>query len=168
MEIFAAIRILIIFSLSFVLALLITPIVMRFVRKYGVRKSNIRDEASAPIFYSLHKDKQASTPIMGGIIIWATVLGLALIFFLASRIFDGFSEYFNFVNRAETYLPLAALVFAALVGLMDDIFGILGKGPHGGGLSVPQKLLLYSAISAVGAWWFYFRLDWHTLFVAFI
>jgi phospho-N-acetylmuramoyl-pentapeptide-transferase len=168
MEVFAAVRILIIFSLSFVLALLITPLVIRFIRKYGVRKNNIRDEASAPVFYSFHKEKQASTPIMGGIIIWATVLGLALVFFIFNQFFDGFSEYFNFVNRAETYLPLATLAFAALVGLIDDFFGILGKGPHGGGLSVPQKLLLYAAVSFVGAWWFYFRLDWHTLFVPFV
>jgi phospho-N-acetylmuramoyl-pentapeptide-transferase len=167
MVIFAAIRILIIFALSFVVALLITPLVFRFLDKFNLRKKNIRDEASAPVFYQFHKNK-SSTPTMGGIIIWATVLGLALIFFVFSQLFDGFSGYFNFVNRAETYLPIAALFLSALVGLADDMLGILKIGPHGGGLTMRYKLLLYGCVAALGAWWFYFRLDWHTLFVPFI
>ena len=105
---------------------------------------------------------------MGGIIIWATVLSIALVFFVLGSLFDGFFEYFNFVNRAETYLPIAALFLAALVGLADDMLGILKIGPHGGGLRMKHKLLLYGAVAALGAWWFYFRLDWHTLFVPFV
>ncbi|TSA45487.1 phospho-N-acetylmuramoyl-pentapeptide-transferase [bacterium] len=167
MEVFAVTRILIVFALSFVVALLITPLVLRFLKKFNLRKNNIRDETSAPVFYKFHKNK-SNTPTMGGIIIWATVLGLALIFFVFSWLFDGFSEYFNFVNRAETYLPIAALLLAALVGLADDVLGILKIGPHGGGLTVKHKLLLYSGVAALGAWWFYFRLDWHTLFVPFV
>ncbi|MBM4388744.1 MAG: phospho-N-acetylmuramoyl-pentapeptide-transferase [Deltaproteobacteria bacterium] len=167
MEIFEAIRILILFALAFVVALLITPFVLHKLVAWNVRKRNIRDASSAPVFYSLHKNK-GNTPTMGGIIIWATVLGLAAVFFAANQLFDGFASYFDFVNRAETYLPLAALAFAAIVGLVDDLFGILGKGPHGGGLTVPQKLILYTAVSAIGAWWFFFRLGWDTLFVPFI
>ena len=118
MEVFAAVRILIIFALSFVVALLITPVVYRFLLKFNLRKVNIRDEKSAPVFYQFHKNK-SNTPTMGGIIIWATVLGLAVIFFALSNIFDGFSEYLNFVNRSETYLPIAALFLAAIVGLIQ-------------------------------------------------
>lgn len=167
MEVFAAVRILIVFALSFVVALLITPLVSRLLRKFNLRKNNIRDESSAPVFYQFHKNK-SGTPTMGGIIVWATVLGLALLFFIFSNLFDGFSEYFNFVNRSETYLPIAALFLSAVVGLADDILGILKIGPHGGGLKMRYKLLLYAAVAALGACWFYFRLDWHTLFVPFI
>jgi len=167
MEVFAAVRILIIFALSFVVALLITPVVYRFLLKFNLRKVNIRDEKSAPVFYQFHKNK-SNTPTMGGIIIWATVLGLAIIFFALGNIFDGFSDYFNFVNRSETYLPIAALFLAAIVGLVDDVMGILKVGPHGGGLKMKHKLLLYTGVAALGAWWFYFRLDWHTLFIPFI
>ncbi|PIP29806.1 phospho-N-acetylmuramoyl-pentapeptide-transferase [Candidatus Jorgensenbacteria bacterium CG10_big_fil_rev_8_21_14_0_10_54_38] len=167
MEIFEAIRILILFAISFIVALFLTPFVAHFLQRHGLRKKNIRDEASAPIFYSLHKGK-SNTPTMGGVVIWLTVLGLALIFLAADGLFDGFATYFNFVNRAETYLPLAALFLAALVGLFDDLFGILGKGPHGGGLSVPQKLALYAAVAAVGAWWFYFKLGFNVLFIPFV
>lgn len=167
MQIFEAVRILLLFSLAFVAALIITPFVFRFLQKIDARKKNIRDEKSAPVFYSLHKNK-SSTPTMGGIIIWATVIILAIVFWIFDEVVDGFGSYFNFISRAETYLPLAALLLTALVGLADDFLGILKRGPNGGGLSVPQKLILYTVVSAIGAWWFYFKLGFNTLYIPFI
>ncbi len=167
MELFAALRVLIMFALGFGVALLITPLVHRTLIRFNMRKRNIRDAAIAPVFHKFHKDKHV-TPTMGGIIIWATVIGLALVFWIGDAIFNGFAGYFNFVDRAETYLPLAALLFAALIGLLDDVWGILGKGPKGGGLTVSQKLLLYTGIALVGAWWFYVKLGWSTLYVPFV
>lgn len=165
--IFEAVRSLIIFALSFVVALLITPFVFRFLEKYGFKKKNIRDEKTAPIFHAHHKGK-SETPTMGGIIIWGTVLGLALLFFLADMLFDGFASYFNFVDRAETYLPLVALAFSAFVGLADDLLGIFGIGPHGGGLTMKHKIMLYTFVSLIGAWWFHFRLGWSLLYIPFV
>lgn len=167
MVLFEAVRALIIFAMAFVIALFITPFVVHFLRKFDFKKRNIRDEKSAPVFYQFHKDK-SSTPTMGGVIIWGTVFVIAIVFFLADLAFGGFAGYFNFVNRAETYVPLAALLFAALVGLADDLFGILGIGPHGGGLKVKHKLLLYTLVSLVGAWWFYFRLGWDSVYIPFL
>ncbi len=167
MEIFEAIRSLIVFSLAFIVALLITPVVLHFLKKYGIKKNNIRDEKSAPVFYAHHKDK-SDTPTMGGVIIWGTVLGIAAIFFIADKLFGGFSGYFNFVDRAETYLPLAALAFSAVVGLADDVLGVMRIGPHGGGLTEKHKLILYTAVSLIGAWWFHFRLGWSVLYVPFL
>ncbi|MDI6734307.1 MAG: phospho-N-acetylmuramoyl-pentapeptide-transferase [Patescibacteria group bacterium] len=167
MAIFEAIRILIMFALAFVVALFITPFILRLLNKFSLLKKNIRDEQTAPVFYQFHKNK-SNTPTMGGIIIWITVLGLALIFFIFQKLFDGFADYFSFVNRAETYLPLAALLFSAIVGFIDDLWGVIGKGPKGGGLTMKQKLILYTAVAAIGAWWFYFRLGWDVLHVPFI
>ncbi len=167
MIVFAATRVLIMFALSFTVALLLTPFVLRLLERFNLRKSNIRDEKSAPVFHQFHKDK-ANTPTMGGIIIWATVLGLAFVFLVFGNLFDGFADYFNFVNRSETYLPLAALFLAAIVGLVDDLMGIKGRGPHGGGLRMKHKLLLYTGVAVLAAWWFYFRLGWQTLYVPFI
>lgn len=167
MQLFAALRVLIMFALGFIVALMITPPVYHALIRWNMRKKNIRDATTAPVFHQFHKDK-GSTPTMGGIIIWVTVIGIALAFWVGSLLFEGFASYFNFVNRAETYLPLAALLFAALVGLLDDLWGIWGRGPKGGGLTVKHKLLLYTAIAAVGAWWFYVKLGWDTLFVPFI
>ena len=167
MAIFEAVRILLMFALAFVTALIVTPFVVKLLNKFDAKKKNIRSEESAPVFYGLHKGK-SSTPTMGGIIIWATVIIMAAAFFLLEKTIDGFGGYFNFINRAETYLPLAALLFAAIVGLTDDILGILGKGPHGGGLSVSQKLLIYTLVAAIGAVWFYFKLGWDTLSIPLI
>jgi len=62
---------------------------------------------------------------MAGIIIWGTVLIVILAFWLCSLIFDGFWEQINFLSRKETYLPLASLIIAALIGMADDLVGIL-------------------------------------------
>ncbi len=167
MAVFAATRVLIMFALSFVVALIVTPFVFRALEKFNLRKVNIRDEKSAPVFYQFHKHK-ANTPTMGGIIIWATVIGLALIFIVAGNFLDGFANYFNFVSRQETYLPLAALFLAAVVGMADDVMGILKIGPHGGGLRMKHKIALYTLVAALGAWWFYFRLGRDVLTVPFI
>ena len=42
-------------------------------------------------------------------------------------------------------------------------------GSKGGGVRVSQKLLIYTALSAIGAWWFYSPniLDWHVLSIPF-
>ncbi len=164
---FEGIRTLILFALAFLVALILTPFILHSLYRWNLRKRNIRTAETAPIFHQFHKDK-GNTPTMGGIIIWGTVLLLALLFALLGNLFDGFANYLNFMNRAETFLPLFALALAAVVGLVDDLFGILGKGPHGGGLAVRQKLLIYTAIAAIGAWWFYFKLNWTVLSIPFI
>src|SRR3989344_5330600 len=98
---------------------------------------------------------------MGGVIIWLTVLGLALIFWLIGG-------SLNFVDRAQTYLPIFAMLVAALIGLADDLFGIFRIGPNGGGLSVGQKIAVYVFIAVIGAIWFYYPLDWDILNIPFV
>lgn len=166
MELFETVKILIIFAIAFATALLVTPFIYRLLVKLDFRKKNIRSEQEAPVFHELHKNK-SSTPTMGGVIIWGTVLGLALLFLILNKTVDGFFEYFNFVDRQETYLPLGALFISAIVGLIDDLSGILKKGPKGG-LAMPHKLLLYTGVAVIGAWWFYFKLGFTSLYVPFI
>ena len=166
MVILQATRILILGGIAFLIALFFTPFLDRFLHKHKLGKQ-IRVSNQTPIFIKYHQKKEG-TPTMGGIIIWGTVLGLALILFLLSRFFDGFFQYLNFVDRAQTYLPIAALFFAAIIGLIDDLLGILKIGPNGGGLRVSHKLIIYTVVAAIGAWWFYFKLNWTTLYIPFI
>ncbi len=85
-----------------------------------------------------------------------------------NHLFGGVWRYLNFVDRAETYLPIAALIGAALIGLFDDWLGIMKLGgASGGGLKIRHKSLLYLGVAVIGAWWFYFRLQWDVLFVPF-
>ena len=163
-----AIKILTISILSFVVSIAITPVLMKILNRFGVKKQ-IRTSESAPVMAALHA-KKAGTPTMGGIIIWGTVIGLALLFFVLSNLFGGIFSYLNFVDRAETYLPLAAMLIAAILGLFDDILGIKRIGPKGGGLPVKQKLISYFFLAAIGAWWFFSPnlLDWHVISIPFI
>ncbi len=160
------IRILIATGVSFFFALLITPVVNKILLKYKAGKQ-IRSENTAPVYYNLHKSKEG-TPTMGGVIIWLSVLCTAGIFFILNHFFDGIFGYFNFVSRAQTYLPIAAMFIAATLGLVDDLLGMWKIGPKGGGLSVRYKLIIYTLIGLIGAYWFYFKLGWTFLYVPFI
>ncbi|MBU4348593.1 phospho-N-acetylmuramoyl-pentapeptide-transferase [Patescibacteria group bacterium] len=160
------IRILILAGISFGIALCLTPILVKLLDRFHLNKQ-IRSQESAPIFHNLHKHKE-NTPTMGGVIIWGTVLGLAILILILDKIFDGVFSYLNFVDRAQTYLPLITMFIAAILGLFDDILGALKIGPNGGGLKVSQKLIIYSVIAAIGGLWFYFRLGWDVLYVPFV
>lgn len=150
--------------LAFLAALILTPAWTAFLFRHRLGKQ-IRTNEAAPVMSALHQHK-AGTPTMGGVIMWVTVLGLALIFHGLRLWFPGSNwQYLDFLSRAETWLPLAAFIAAALVGMADDLFGVWRIGPKGGGLRMRHRLFLYTAIAAVGAWWFYFKLGWDFLHV---
>ncbi|MBT6691486.1 phospho-N-acetylmuramoyl-pentapeptide-transferase [Candidatus Parcubacteria bacterium] len=162
------IKILALTSISFFLAIIMTPAWTHFLYKYKLVK-NIRSDGQTPLFSKMHKTK-AGTPTMGGVLIWMTVLVLAIVFFWFSKLWPNtLIGSFNFLSRGETYLPLGALVASALVGLLDDWFNVTRQGGgKGGGLTVKHRLLIYALIAIFGAWWFYFKLDWETVRVPFI
>lgn len=166
MELLQVARILGLSVLGFLTAWSITPLASRLLYRFQLNKQ-IRASDSAPIFASLHRNKEG-TPTMGGVIIWGTVLGLAVVFWILSQLFDGFWNYINFIDRAQTYLPIAAMLIAASLGLADDLLGVFRVGPHGGGLKVSQKLIIYLLLALIGAFWFYYRLNWDVLNVPFV
>lgn len=132
--------------LAFLIAIVWTPILTNFLYKNKLGKK-IRDSKSAPIMSKLH-EKKAGTPVMGGLLVWVTAAVLTVVFNL---------------ERSATWLPLFCLVAAGMVGAVDDLWNVWGKGPNGGGLRFRHKFLLYAVIAIVGAWWFYFKLDWNTI-----
>ncbi|MEO6077933.1 MAG: phospho-N-acetylmuramoyl-pentapeptide-transferase [Candidatus Andersenbacteria bacterium] len=151
-------------TLTFIIAFLLTPALTKilFLYKFG---KNIRNTGSTPLYSKLHA-KKAGTPVGGGIIIWGTVLLLAIIFWVLSELFpSGITNALNFLSRPQTLLPLGALVASALVGLIDDYLNVKGKGPHGGGLRMYHRLFLYTIVAAFGAYWFYYKLDWSTMHI---
>jgi len=167
MDNFSIIKIFILTALSFGVAMLWTPLLTHFLYKYKIKKQ-IRDEKSAPVMSSLHKIK-SGTPTMGGILIWATVFFLAILLFFLSEITDW--ELFaklNFLTRSQTLLPLGALVASAFVGFFDDYLNVKKIGPCGGGLRMRHRILIYTLITIVGAWWFYFKLDWDFIHIPFL
>lgn len=166
LETVAALKIILLTTTSFALAMLWTPLLLKILHKYKLGKS-IRDTASAPIMSKLHA-KKAGTPSMGGILIWGTVLLLAVVCLAFRELWPGsFLASLNFITRSQTLLPFGAFIASALVGLVDDYFNVRRIGPHGGGLRFRHRLLLYAVVAAVGAWWFYFKLGWDTLHLPF-
>lgn len=168
MQEFYLIKVLFFSILAFVVAFLATPLLTHFLYKYKLGKK-IRNSGATPVFSGLHAHKEG-TPTMGGILIWGTLLFLILAFSILSDIFpDSLFKYLNFLSRAETLLPLGALVITALIGLFDDWLDVRGKGVSGGGgLKLRHRLIIYTLIAIVGALWFYFKLDWTVFHVPFL
>ena len=154
-------------TIAFVITILWTPFLTNFLYRHKLGKK-IRTENTTPIYSKMHQAK-SGTPTMGGLLIWVTTAALAIIFFLLSKSsIDGFIEKLNFLTRSQTLLPLGALVASAIVGLLDDLLNIRGVGTSGGGLRVRHRLIIYTLIAIVGAYWFYYKLDWTTLHLPFI
>lgn len=159
------IRIFFLAVVSCSLAFLFAPGLLRFLVRHKLGKQ-IRDGTFAPIFAKLHKSKEG-TPTMGGVLVWGIALLVLMMVWIAARLDGSFFNALNFLSRSQTYLPLAALIAAAGVGMIDDLFNIRRIGPHGGGLRMRHRLVLYTAIALVGALWFYFKLEWDVLHIPF-
>ncbi|MBI2099106.1 phospho-N-acetylmuramoyl-pentapeptide-transferase [Candidatus Uhrbacteria bacterium] len=160
------VKIFVLATASFLAAILWTPFLTRFLHRHKLGKQ-IRDEESAPIYFQLHKNK-SGTPTMGGALVWVTALIFAIAVFALNKVFDGVWSRFNFLSRKETLLPLGALVASAIVGLIDDYWNVRRIGAAGGGLRVRHRLLIYTAIASVGAWWFFYKLQWDLIRVPFV
>ena len=134
---------------SFILAFGLTPVLTYFLYKYKVWKQ-IR-EGSTPVFTALHQ-KKAGTPTMGGILVWLTTAVLTL--------------FFN-LSRGQTYLPLFTLVTAGVIGFVDDYLNIRGIGPFKG-MRARHKFLLQLLIGIVGAWWFFYKLEFRQFHIPMV
>ncbi len=151
-------------TITFLVGMAATPYLLKTLYKYKFGK-NIRNDGLTPLYSKIHA-KKAGTPVGGGIIIWGSVLVLAIFFALLALIFPSrITESLNFLTRPQTLLPLGALVASALVGLVDDYFNVREIGPKGGGLRMWHRLILYLVVAAFGAWWFFFKLDWSLIHV---
>lgn len=160
---------LLIAAACFTISVLAMPLLIKLLRRFKMGKS-IRSAADAPIMSALHKDK-AGTPTMGGIVIWLTVF--VVVFSLAGACWGlgagSWTCEASFLSRGQTWLPLALMAGAALIGLLDDYLNIrrLGSG-KGGGLRARERLLSYTLIAIAGAWWFFTKLSWDQLHIPFV
>ncbi len=160
-------------SFTFFLAMFFTPALTHFLYKHKMWKKSARIKAlgggEAKIFHELHKDKEVGTPRMGGVLIWFSVFVVAFIFLILAKLFPSYTtEKINFLSRGQTWLPLFTLVSASLVGLVDDILQIFGKGKYiAGGLSLTKRIVLVLLIGSIGAYWFYAKLEMSSVIIPF-
>ncbi|HVO86412.1 MAG TPA: phospho-N-acetylmuramoyl-pentapeptide-transferase [Candidatus Binatia bacterium] len=142
--------------LSFVAAMAITPLYTSaaFAGKWWkkARTTAVTGE-KATVYHKLHAAKhRRNIPTMAGIIF----VSATLIITVAGNL-----------SRSETWLPLAAMVGAGLIGLFDDIINIRGIGGGIAGMRAKVKSLLLLAIALIGGWWFYNKLGFDSLHVPF-
>lgn len=164
LEGFVITKILILSTTAFLVAFAWTPALTHFLYKYKLGKS-IRSAVTAPMFAELHK-KKAGVPTLGGLLMWGTTFAITMFFALMAWLApDSFLGELNFLSRSQTWLPLAALVAAGVVGMADDFMNIHKLGTHGGGIDIRHRLVLYALIAAIGAWWFYVKLGWDSLHI---
>ncbi len=117
------------------------------------------------------KETDQRVPRAGGILIWLTTLFVAIFFWILLKISSEPSnpiaifDFLNFVGRKQTVIPLATLIFGSIVGFVDDALSVSDKGGSyiAGGLRLTQRLLMVVICSLFIGWWFYFKIDYHTI-----
>jgi phospho-N-acetylmuramoyl-pentapeptide-transferase len=141
---------------AFVVAMLLTPFYTTLAYKYkwwkNARTLAVTGEKST-VYSKLHAVKhQRNIPTMAGMIF---VISIAIVTLSAN------------LSREETWLPLAAMVGAGFVGLIDDILNIHNGGGIAG-LRARTKSILIFIVSLIGGWWFFVKLGVDTVNIPFI
>ncbi|MFQ6049816.1 MAG: hypothetical protein ACE5J0_02125 [Candidatus Paceibacterales bacterium] len=171
---FNVIRLLFLSALAAGISLIWAPILINFLRKIKFWKKTARRKTitneEAKVFYSLHKEREVTVPRSGGILIWFSVLIIMFLFLALSYLsHPWWFKKLNFLSRSETWLPLFTLIVGSIVGLIDDILTVYGKGKYiGGGMSFTRRLIIVILIGLIGGWWFYSKLDWDTIHIPLI
>lgn len=160
--------------LTFFLGILITPFFTNLFYKHKMWKKNARVDAgdiTSDDFKKLHNtESEISTPRVGGVIIWMSVLlTVAVIYILSIIIPTDLLQKLNFFSRGQTLIPLATLILASLIGLTDDALQIVGKGSYAKD-SISYRRVKIIAVCLIGlaiSSWFYFKLEATAIHIPF-
>lgn len=151
------IRILLLGFFSFAFSMLITPVytTVAYRRKWWKKQ---REDAwsggKATVYQQLHAAKhRRDIPTMAGLIFISAAALTTLLFNL---------------NRGQTWLPLAGMLGAGAIGLMDDVMNIDSNGGGVAGMTARLKFLLYSLVGLIGGWWFYDKLGVHAIYLPWL
>jgi phospho-N-acetylmuramoyl-pentapeptide-transferase len=130
--------------IAFILAMMLTPLYTYLAYRYKFWKKQRMTSTTGEqleVFTKLHADKfKRNIPTMAGLI---GIVAIAVITMTLN------------LDRAETYLPLAALIGGGLVGLLDDIINLKGQGTGVAGLRSELKFTMISVLAVVLGLWFF-------------
>jgi phospho-N-acetylmuramoyl-pentapeptide-transferase len=174
-------------------SLIVAPLFISLLRKLGITR---QENGDMTLGLESRSDK-ANTPIMGGLLVIATI---ALLTFL-----------FNW-DRRYTWVPMGVMLMSAALGAVDDLLNVFGHdrrqrslaqtktlirvhknnlvrlwlvitfpwtilkraasvfgSKQRKGVLVHEKLLLQFAAGAMAAWWIYWKLgeSWHQIYTPF-
>lgn len=141
---------------GFAFSMILTPIYTTLAYKYEwwkrPRTVAVTGE-KASMYQKLHGAKHdRHIPTMAGVIFVTAAVLVTL---------------FANLGREETWLPLAAMAGAGLIGLFDDFLNIRSTGGVAG-MRAKLKMFLIVTVALIGGWWFYDKLDVSTIHVPFI
>ena len=156
-------------TVAFVVGLAITPLISGYLYRHQLwkkRAGKVDPSGQAtPIFNQLHAAREVNTPRLGGLVIWFSVIITVLAIYFFSLLFPSdLSGKLNFLSRNQTWIPFAVLILGSLVGLVDDWLEIRAAN---GGLAFKKRLLFVILIALGVSAWFYFKLDFVSVFVPF-
>lgn len=158
--------------LTFFIGVCVTPFFSRYFYKYKMWKKSSRHIAdTSEAFNSVHNAAaEVSTPRVGGIIIWASVLfTVCLIYLLSVLVPEELFLKLNFFSRGQTLVPLATFFLAAFVGLAEDLLHVSGEGRVARDSLIYRKIkiVLITLIALVVSSWFYFKIDFSSVRIPF-
>lgn len=172
-EVVNVLKVLLTGVLAFLLAFLLTPLWTSILFRYkiGIKIKDCSVQGEKLTYVNeLHKCKNG-TPTMGGVIVWFSVIFLAfmsewLFPYIAVWTDTNFIARLDFLNRAQTWLPLFALGMGGLLGLLDDYMSVRGIGKNkGGGMRFLMRFYWLIVIAGLGSWWFYEKLGWDSIHI---
>lgn len=142
---------------AFMLAMLLTPVYTLLAYRYKFWKRQRTTSTTGEkleVFTKLHADKfKRNIPTMAGVIFVVAIAVISLIFNL---------------DRGQTWLPIAALIGGAFVGLLDDVINVRGQGKGVAGLRSSLKFIMITAIGLALGWFFYAKLGAVTIDIPFL
>lgn len=166
-----AIKVLIPAIISFIAGILLTPILTHYFYKYKLwRRTSRIDVAPSEEFKKIYEDTELHTPRTGGMVVWMSVIATIFVIFLISFFINPDLAFkLNFINRSETLLPFAVLIFASLVGLADDFIQIFANGRLSGDPIILRylKIGIILFLGLVIGWWFYSKLGMNSVHIPF-
>ncbi len=137
-------------------SILLTPVYTTLAYRYKWWKRPRTDAISgekAAVFSKMHAEKhRRHIPTMAGIVGLLVLAGVTLAFNL---------------DRGQTYLPLAAMIGAGVLGLLDDVINLRTNGSGTGGLSSKLKFVLMVLIASGLAYWFVVKLGYSAIHIPF-
>ncbi len=159
---------------SFIIGIAITPIATHYFYKYKLwkrknRNENITGENSNQNFSKIHDSKsEISTPRVGGMIVWVSVILTVAVFLFADFLFkNSLSNKLSFISMNQTIIPFFAMVVASIVGLGDDFLQIFGKGNWAKDPFFLRylKISIILILGLVISFWFYSKLGISSIYI---
>lgn len=150
-------RSLLLSSVAFIFAMGLTPfytyLAYRF-KFWKKQRTNSTTGEALKVFTKLHEEKfKRQIPTMAGVIFVIAICVVTLVFNL---------------DRAQTWLPLAALIGGGAVGLLDDVINVRGRGGGVAGLRFSLKISMVLFLGLALGWYFAVKLGYNSVHIPYV